>query len=102
MRQITKISKNQVKISREDWDEMWRRLKLSVGLQPVTLSGGDCDDFCGAACADDGGCDLSFGGSGECGAYCNNGEVYLEAEVWCLATTPLSGSGSPRAPCRPS
>ncbi len=79
MRKITKISKNYVKVSREDWDEMWKMLKASIGSS-VLQGGGDCDEFCGIACSDDEGCDLSFGNGG-CGALCNNGEVYLEVEV---------------------
>ena len=94
MRRITKISKKKVSMSREDWDEMWVRIRQSIpevfpgqtrGTGAVeslqAASGGDCDDFCGAACADDGGCDLSFGSSGECGALCNSGDVYLQEEV---------------------
>ncbi len=81
MRKITKIGKKKVTISRKDWDEMWSRLKLSVVSGTAIQSGGGCDDFCGAACADDGGCDLSFGDPGECGALCNSGDVYLEEEV---------------------
>ncbi len=80
MRQITKISGNHVKIKLKDWHEMWARLHVTIGPS-LASAGGDCDEFCGIACSDDGGCDLSFGGSGECGALCNNGEVYLEAEV---------------------
>ena len=84
MRRITKISKKKVSMSREDWDEMWKRIGISLHLVSLGYSkslGGDCDDFCGAVCADDGGCDLSFGESGECGALCTSGDVYLQEEV---------------------
>lgn len=79
MRRITRAGKNNVKIRREDWDEMWRRLKAS--FPDVSTRGRGCDGFCGAACADNGGCDLSFGDDGECGALCNDGEVFLQEEV---------------------
>ena len=80
MRKITKISKKKVTISRKDWDELWNRLRDSLPQFNIEMGGG-CDDFCGAACADDDGCDLSFGSEPECGAYCLNGEVYLQEEV---------------------
>ena len=76
MRKITKVGKKNVKVSREDWDEMWRRLKASSAV--ARASGGACGGFCGAACADEGGCDMSFGERGDCGALCKNGEVFLE------------------------
>lgn len=80
MRKITRVGRNYVKVSRKDWDEMWRRVKMSIP-DVIISSGGGCDDFCGAVCADDDGCDLSFGDEGECGALCQNGEIFLQEEV---------------------
>lgn len=81
MRQITKVGKKYVKVSREDWDEMWRRLRMSIPQFNVGLAaGGGCGNFCGAACADNDGCDMSFGDPGECGALCGDGSVFLQEE----------------------
>ena len=79
VRKITKIRGGTVRIKLEDWHEFLRRFRPR--LEAESFSGGDCDDFCGAACDSNGGCDLSFGDPGECGALCQDGEVFLQEEV---------------------
>ncbi len=81
MRKITKIGKRWVKVSVEDWPKMWAAVRASQDCDVTRSFGGGCDDFCGAACADNEGCDLSFGNSPDCGALCNDGEVFLSEEV---------------------
>ena len=81
MRRITKVGRRNVKIRREDWETMWDRIKLSLAVAQTRRGGGGCDGFCGAACADNSGCDLSFGDEGECGALCQDGEVFIQEQV---------------------
>lgn len=74
-----KIGRASVRLAVDRWNEMWEQLH---GI-PVTQShgGNGCSGFCGAACADDGGCSLPFGSAPECGGECANGEVYLQDPV---------------------
>ena len=87
MRRITKLKKNKVEISRDDWFKLLAMLREALGTDKLEGQaqarggGGGCDDFCSDACEGHGGCDFGFGGGGECGAACNDGEVFLELEV---------------------
>lgn len=76
-KQITKVTGNHIKIDLDDWREFLRRLKASFYDGEAGTSG-DCDDFCEDSCSPHGGCDFAFGGSGECGAVCEDGEIVLE------------------------
>lgn len=84
-RKITKWSRNgkTVRVKRDDWFDMLRRMKASVLADPRDLSrgSGGCESFCGTVCEDEGGCEFSFGEDPECGAACESGEVFLQEEV---------------------
>jgi hypothetical protein len=76
-KRITHTVGNVVVIKKKHWREFLHRVQQG-GSDPALMGRGGCDSYCESACEDNDGCDFSFGSPGECGAACNDGEVYLE------------------------
>lgn len=109
MRRITKIGEEHVVVRRQHLREMLSRARVQIEPKEfadrcgrfyvfhlerwrdlldvvregyaTARAGNGCDDFCGAACADNNGCDFSFGDPPDCGASCVDGEVFLQQRI---------------------